>query len=163
MEESLTKLQRIVRDRSAFEDLQSYNAICFDFLQYIEMAHPTRIVSPTRTNYIFYQYSESHSHKITRPLNTNLFIASASEFHEAFERFIAFLSDLKIYGSIPDRGASRKYAESNEINQVIYTMQQSIGSIGDSFENANQSRKIIGQLFETLIKLVIKEVVVECG
>ncbi|MBX3057370.1 MAG: hypothetical protein KF770_12955, partial [Anaerolineae bacterium] len=40
--------------------------------------------------------------------------------------------------------------------------QQSIGSIGDSFGNPNQSRKRIGQLFETLIKLIIQEVGLEC-
>ena len=34
--------------------------------------------------------------------------------------------------------------------------------MGDSFENENQSRKRIGQLFETLVKLVIKEVGAVC-
>ncbi len=51
-----------------------------------------------------------------------------------------------------------KYLTTNEINQVVYTAQQSIGSIGDSFVNPNQSRKRIGQLFENLIKLMIKEI-----
>lgn len=44
----------------------------------------------------------------------------------------------------------------NEVNRVVYTAQQSIGSIGDSFANPNQSRKRIGQLFENLIKLIIQ-------
>jgi hypothetical protein len=41
-------------------------------------------------------------------------------------------------------------------------MQQAIGCIGDAFENPNQSRKRIGQLFETLIKLLIQEVGLIC-
>jgi hypothetical protein len=36
------------------------------------------------------------------------------------------------------------------------------GCVGDSFENENQSRKRIGQLFETLVKLIIKEIGVTC-
>ena len=45
---------------------------------------------------------------------------------------------------------------------MVYTLQQSVGCVGDSFENENQSRKRIGQLFETLVKLVIKEIGVTC-
>jgi hypothetical protein len=51
---------------------------------------------------------------------------------------------------------------SKEINKVVYTVQQAIGSIGDSFDNPNQYRKRIGQLFENLVKLVIQEVGLEC-
>ena len=52
--------------------------------------------------------------------------------------------------------------KNNEISKVVYTIQQSIGCIGDSFDNPNQSRKRIGQLFENLIKLIIKEIGLEC-
>ena len=51
---------------------------------------------------------------------------------------------------------------SPQINRVVYTAQQAIGSIGDSFDNPNQSRKRIGQLFESLVKLIIQEVGLEC-
>ena len=37
-----------------------------------------------------------------------------------------------------------------------------MGSIGDSFDNPNQSRKRVGQLFENLIRLIIQEVGLEC-
>jgi len=56
----------------------------------------------------------------------------------------------------------KPYLDSNLINKVIYTLQQSIGCIGDSFENPNQTRKRIGQLFETLVKLIIKQIGLEC-
>jgi hypothetical protein len=48
------------------------------------------------------------------------------------------------------------------VNKVVYTLQQSIGCIGDSFENPNQSRKRVGQLFEILVKLIIQELGLEC-
>ena len=48
------------------------------------------------------------------------------------------------------------------MQKVVYTMQQAIGSIGDSFENENQSRKRIGQSFERLVKLVIQQLGADC-
>jgi hypothetical protein len=52
--------------------------------------------------------------------------------------------------------------DSKEINKIIYTMQQAIGCIGDSFSEANQARKKIGQLFEILVKLTIQKVGLVC-
>jgi hypothetical protein len=160
---TLADLQASVRDRSAFGELGHYFTLCHTFLTLIEETQPTRIVSPTDHNYIFYQYDEAYGHRITRPLNTDLFLESADSFKSAFERFIAFLADLKRFQeSAIDQNTRRSYLDSNEINKVVYTIQQSVGSIGDSFDNPNQSRKRVGQLFENLIKLIIQEVGLEC-
>jgi len=56
----------------------------------------------------------------------------------------------------------QKCAGHNIINKVVYTLQQSIGCIGDSFENQNQSRKRIGQLFENLVTLILRSLGLEC-
>ena len=160
---TLTDLQESVQDKSAFDKLADYLAIGCAFLSFIKKTHPTRIVSPSHSNYIFYQYGDDYGHRITRPLNTDLLIESTSELQRAFERFIAFLDDLKQHQAAAVELRSRQqYVESKEINHVIYTVQQAIGSIGDSFDSPNQSRKRVGQLFETLIKLVIQTVGVEC-
>jgi hypothetical protein len=162
-EDILSSLQEQVRDGSGFQRLDDYVAICLAFLSYINEVLPTRIISPSQPHYIFYQYSEEYRHKITRPLNTNLFIESPSFFKDAFERFASFLSDLKRYqGTITDQEHSKHYIDAKEINKVVYTVQQAIGSISDSFENPNQSRKRVGQLFENLIKLIIQEIGVVC-
>lgn len=162
-EVTLTDLQESVQDRSAFGMLDDYLAICRAFLAFVQKTHPTRIVSPSHRNYIFYQYGEDYGHKITRPLNVDLFIESPADFKEAFERLVLFLADLRRHQEAAiDRRNNRKYVASKEINKVVYTAQQAIGSIGDSFENPNQSRKRVGQLFETLVKLIIKEVGLEC-
>lgn len=96
-------------------------------------------------------------------MNIDLFIESAKELKVAFERFVAFLADLRRYQeSVINRTGVKKYVESKEVNRVVYTLQQTIGSIGDSFDNPNQSRKRIGQLFENLVKLIIQEVGLEC-
>lgn len=129
----------------------------------VEKEQPTRIVSPSHEHYVFYQYGKAHRNKITRPLNTQLFLESSDELSAAFDRFIQFLGDIKKHKqAAADSKGRKRYLESNEINRVVYTLQQSVGCVGDSFENENQSRKRIGQLFESLVKLVIKEIGVIC-
>jgi len=162
---TLGDLQESLRDKSGFKHLNDYVKFSSAFLSLIELEKPTRIVSPTpaKQHYVFYQYGEAYRNIITRPLNTHLFFESPNELSAAFDRFIQFLSDLKKHKQSAINGKSRKqYCETNEINRVVYTLQQSIGCVGDSFEIGNQSRKRIGQLFESLVKLIIKEIGVTC-
>ncbi len=161
---TLVDLQASVQDKNAFAGLEDYLKIGKAFLTFLEETRLTRIISPTPpNNYIFYQYGADYANKITRPLNSNLFIESPSIFVKSFERFVTFLADLKKHQEqTAEREASREFLASREINKVIYTVQQSIGSIGDSFRDSNQARKRIGQLFERFIKLIIREVGLEC-
>jgi hypothetical protein len=156
-------LQASVQDNTAFTALQDYGQLTFSFLSFIQNTAPTRIISPNVQNYIFYQYPKDINYKITRPLNINLFIESPDLFLEYFEQFFAFLGDLKRQktGIVSDK-TYQSFIADNQISKVVYTVQQAIGCIGDAFDNANQSRKRIGQLFENLIKLVIKEIGLEC-
>lgn len=159
----LADLQESVQDKTAFGALGDYLTIASAFLTFVESTGPTRIVSPSHPSYIFYQYGEDYGHRITRPLNADLLIATAADLQKAFERFVTFLADLREHQEAAiDQTSSRQYLESKEINKVVYTVQQTIGCIGDSFDNPNQSRKRVGQLFETLIKLIIQEVGLEC-
>lgn len=159
----LDDLQASVRDRSAFKSLDDYLIVGRAFLTFIQQDQPTRIVSPSQLNYIFYQYSPEFGHKITRPLNADLFIGAIAELENAFERFRAFLDDLRKHHEAASSLISNKqYVESREIDRLIYTLQQAIGCVSDAFDDTNQSRKRTGQLFETLIKLLIQEVGVEC-
>jgi len=160
---TLADLQESLADKTGFRKLVDYQKFCAAYLSLLAKERLTRIISPSHQHYIFYQYSKKHGHSITRPLNTQLFFEMDENFNEAFEQFINFLSDLKKHQkAIGDSKGRQQYLKSNEINRVIYTLQQSIGCVGDSFTNENQSRKRIGQLFESLVKLVIKEVGVTC-
>lgn len=153
----LADLQASIRDTSAFSCLDDFGVLGRTFLAFVDEHAPTRIVSPSHPHYVFFQYGADYGHKITRPLNTGLYILSASELERAFGRFTAFLDDLRVYQKqASERPGNEKYLESGEIHKVVYTLQQSIGCIGDSFDNPNQSRKRVGQLFETLIRLVIQ-------
>ncbi len=160
---SLLELQASVQDKSAFTDLTDYQLIGHTFLTLLEQSQPTRIIAPNDHRYIFFQYGEQYGHKITRPLNSDLFIESSTAFETAFEQFATFLDDLRRLGETAvEKPPIQKYLESNAVNKVVYTIQQSIGCIGDSFLNPNQSRKRIGQLFENLVKLLIQSVGFSC-
>ncbi len=162
-EQDLTDLQASIRDTSAFTSLDDYFLVSQAYLRYLEETSLTRIVSPSHHNYIFYQYPEEQGHNITRPLNTNLFLESSEVATQSFERIVDFLPVLrKQRQRVTEDKTHQNYLETGEINQVIYTLQQSIGGISDSFNNPNQSRKRVGQLFENLIKLVIQALGIEC-
>lgn len=160
---TLVDLQASVQDKVAFKEIEDYYILAHTFLNLLTRTQPTRIFSPNDHRYIFYQYSEIYGHKITRPLNSDLFIEQADAFQKAFNRFILFLKDLKQHGpAITNKSSVREYLKTNEVNKIVYTCQQIVGSIGDSFENPNQSRKRIGQLFENLVKLIIQEIGFTC-
>ena len=57
-DEALLDLQASVRDKSAFGNLADYFILCAAFLKFVQKTHPTRIVSPSHHNYIFYQYNK---------------------------------------------------------------------------------------------------------
>ena len=160
---TLGNLQASVQDVAAFTSLEDYFTVCRAFLDFLNTTRPTRIISPATPNYIFYQYSEAFGNKITRPLNSNLYIESAVEFQPIFERFVQFLADARQRQErVVEGQGAQEYIESNEINKVVYTLQQSIGCISDSFDNPNQARKRAGQLFEKLVKYIIQAVGLEC-
>lgn len=160
---SLLDLQSSVIDPSAFEKLEDYFLVCQTLLELFESTKPTRIISPTDYKYLFYQYSEEYGHKITRPINADLFIEAPQDFRAAFERFESFLEDVRMYqDSSGQQQGLNQYCLTNEVNKVVYTIQQSIGCIGDSFESPNQSRKRIGQLFELFVRTIIQKLGLDC-
>lgn len=92
---TLAALRASILDTTAFTMLTDYIRLGSAFLSYLEQTVPTRIISPTIQHYIFFQYGSDSAHKITRPLNSNLFFESLETFREACARFIDFLQDLK--------------------------------------------------------------------
>jgi hypothetical protein len=159
----LEDLQESVRDKTAFKKIDEYAKLAIAFLNLIPRLQPTRIVSPSIKSYIFFQYGAKYSHRISRPLNTNLFIEDPDQLGKSFERFLSFLDDVrKMQSKVLEKKSYRSLLESQKINKVVYTVQQCIGCITDSFDNPNTARKRVGQLFENLIKLVIQRVGIVC-
>ncbi|MEK7841047.1 MAG: hypothetical protein AAB197_00105, partial [Deltaproteobacteria bacterium] len=158
----IKQLQQKICNKEGFPDLDSYFAACKSFLEFLARVHPTRIVSPTSPNYIFFQYDKAHGHRITRPLNADLFIEDAQTFERDLQHFRNILEVISTSRSDREEAIRKRKLEPSSIDKVVYTIQQSLGSVGDSLQNANQSRKRIGQLFEGLIRVIINAVGVAC-
>jgi hypothetical protein len=71
-------MQASVQEHTAFTELQDYYHIASTFLQFLQRTGPTRIVSPNPSarHYIFFQYPADSGFRITRSLNSNLFLES---------------------------------------------------------------------------------------
>ena len=160
---TLEDLQESVKDKIAFKTIDDYAKLAIAFLNLLPRLQPTRIVSPNIKSYIFFQYGAKYSHRISRPLNTNLFIEDPHQLGKNFERFLSLLDDVrKLQSTVLGKKSYRSLLDSQEINKVVYTVQQSIGCVTDSFDNPNTARKRVGQLFENLIKLIIQQVGIVC-
>ena len=153
------KLQNIVEmatDKGNFSDLKGYVDFCSIYLDYISTNLQATIVSQNENYYKFYQYNKDGDFQITRPINSNL-MYNAGSFSKDKIEFIKLLKtakDIKL--------------ENNDLRKIIlnsvYTIQQSIGAALDGLPagRSNTARKLNGDLFEHFIRLIIKEIGVDC-
>ena len=96
------------------------------------------------------RHKEDASYAVTRPINTNIML-QASSFDNSIQSFnyaIAHIHEIENDQQL--RGT---------LNKFIYTCQQSIGAALDALPagNSNRARKINGDLFERLIRLVLSD------
>jgi hypothetical protein len=153
------KLKQLVnkaKDKSNFHDLKGYIQFCNEFLDYIYDNLQATIISQNENHYCFYQYRKEGAFQITRPINSNL-MYNAATFTKASKEFIKALKKIR---SID--------AADNTIRQIInnstYTIQQAIGSALDGLPagQSNTARKLNGDLFENFIRLIIREIGIDC-
>lgn len=155
---SLTSLVNHATDKERFQTLQDYINFCKRYLQFIETGLQARIVSQNENHYQFYQYRDDGFYNITRPVNTLLMYEKAS-FEDTSVQFLQVLTQLR---------ERDKQLPDHQLRQVlvrtIYTIQQSIGAALDALPSgkSNQARKINGDLFEHLIRLIISELDIDC-
>ncbi len=153
---SLSGLISHATDKARFKTIDNYVDFCVRYLEYVETELQARIVSQNESHYQFFQYREEGGFNITRPLNSRLMYNFADFFLEAkqFQQTLAQLKD----GDRP----SDELREN--IVRTIYTLQQSIDAALDALPagKSNQARKINGDLFERLIRLLIVALDVNC-
>jgi len=153
---SLTSLVNHATDKNRFQTIQDYIKFCKEYLRFIETGLQARIVSQNENHYQFYQYRDDGYYNITRPINTLLMYEEAV-FETAYVQFLQALEQLRDR-QLPD----------NQLRQVlvctIYTIQQSIGAALDALPSgkSNQARKVNGDLFERLIRLIISDLSLDC-
>lgn len=153
---SLTSLVDHAKDKTRFQTVQHYIDFCARYLEYVETGLQARIVSQNEQHYHFFQYTQEGHYNITRPLNSRL-LYEIDEFEAAAAQFTSTLEQLR--DSMRPSGDLR-----DNFIRTIYTLQQSIGAALDALPAglSNQARKVNGDLFERLIRLLLVSMNVEC-
>lgn len=153
---NLADLVKHATNKELFHSVESYIVFCTRYLEYVETELQARIVSQNESHYQFFQYRKEGHFNITRPLNSCL-MYDAAGFANAAQQFTQTLEQLK------DGERPLDELRANFI-RTIYTVQQSIGAALDALPagKSNQARKVNGDLFERLIRLLILSLEVDC-
>jgi hypothetical protein len=146
------QLRDLATDNSRFTKLEDFVSFCRYYLGFISEPKnmQAKIIAQNEHQYFFYQYNKDGNYQITRPLNSELFldIAGFEKNIDIFNNIITHYQDFK--PTDEDRHC---------INDMIYTMQQCLGSTLDALPigESNKARKINGTLFEKLIVVFLNE------
>lgn len=153
---NLKQLVNKAKDKSNFVDLKAYISFCDVYLNYINDNLQATIVSQNENHYRFYQYKKEGNFQITRPINSNL-MYDAKSFAKASKEFLKVLRNIKTINK-------KDEAVRNILNNATYTIQQSVGSALDGLPagQSNTARKLNGDLFEHFIRLIIREIGIDC-
>lgn len=153
---SLSDLVNHAADKERFHTVKQYIDFCARYLEYIDTGLQARIVSQNESHYQFFQYRQEGSFNITRPINSRL-MYDAQNFTQAAQQFSTTIEQLR------DGQRPADNLRENLI-RTIYTLQQSIGAALDALPagKSNQARKVNGDLFERLIRLLIVSLNVDC-
>ena len=149
---TLKKIVTTATDKDNFLSLADYTDFCLTYLEFIKTKLQAVIVSRNENNYQFFQYKKDGTFNVTRPVNSNLML-SLEDFDSNRNKFLSILKNIK------SKSAKTKCSRTL-LNDYIYTCQQSIGAALDALpaNKSNTARKINGDLFERLIRLIILEI-----
>ncbi|MCX5786706.1 MAG: hypothetical protein NTX59_13575 [Elusimicrobia bacterium] len=152
---TLNKLVKIASNKENFKDLKNYVEFCEAFMDFVGTPSniQAEIVSRNETHYRFLQF-KNETFSVTRPLNYDLLYTGKT----AKQQLIQFLKVLDGVKGM-DTPMNREV-----VNRAVYTIQQSIGASLDALPAglSNKARKINGDLFERLIRLILVRVGIDC-
>ncbi|MDL2228167.1 hypothetical protein LJC30_04700 [Odoribacter sp. OttesenSCG-928-L07] len=136
--------------------MKAYIKFCDEYLKYITDNLQAIIVSQNENHYQFFQYKKEGNFQITRPINSNL-MYGAKDFSKSSKEFLKILKTIKTVNK-------KDNSVRDILNNATYTIQQSIGSALDGLPagQSNTARKLNGDLFEHFIRLIIREIGIEC-
>jgi len=154
---TIQQMTQHVINKQNFKTLQEYEDFALAFLDFVEGGLQARIVCQNEVNYQFFQYKEDCGYNIFRPINSDLF-GTAESFSDSVKIFNRVLTGLKSHQQPNDETRT-------VFNSVVYTLQQSIGVVLDALpaSSANQAKKLNGDLFERLIRLLVTGIGIDCS
>jgi hypothetical protein len=153
---TLKQLVARAADKERFEDLPCYLDFAEAFLDHTAGHLQARIISRNEPHYQFWQFKKDGHYNVSRPVHSELMF-TPSECAKQFRKFSHLLKHLREPGA--DTAENRRC-----LNRAVYTLQQSIGIALDALPSgrSNTARKITGDLFERLIRLLLQEAGVRC-
>ena len=153
---NIKELLDLATNKENFVTLENYIQFCQYYLDFLPAGLQAVVVSQNESNYRFFQYREDGNFNITRPINATL-MYTAENNHLISNVLLGILRAIKEDGIVDE--TSRVV-----IQRAIYTIQQSIGATLDALPGgrSNTARKINGDLFERLIRLLIQYIGVDC-
>ncbi len=133
------------------KDLQTYKS---SFQEFIELTYRVLNYLPNvltdieeKKNYLIYASNLAGTLKYTRPINKKLFLNEPSLFTKHLEMFKHSISKIK------EKKPLEK-PEMENINSIVYTIQQCIGLGLDLLVKPNSARKHAGNRFEELVQSI---------
>lgn len=153
---TIQQLTEYATDKGYFDKLVRYEDFARAFFDFAEKGLQARIVCQNEPAYQFFQYREDCGYNISRPVNTHLFPV----IDEAETRLTDFNQAMRLL----KKGETPPDSLRDSFTASVYTLQQSIGLVLDALpaEKSNQAKKINGDLFEHLIRLMMREMGVDC-
>lgn len=125
--------------------LQEFGELTKRILEYLQNVISSEII---KNNYIIYSSRIAGTTKYLRPINKKLFLKESVIFENKFKLFRKLLKQKINLNILEDKIV---------IDQVVYTIQQSIGAGLDLLVNPNSARKHVGNRFEELIRAIFTE------
>ncbi len=153
---TLGQLVARAADKERFDSLRCYLDFAGAFLDHTAGHLQARIVSRNEPHYQFWQFKKDGHYNVSRPVHSELMF-TAAECAKQFHKFTHLLKHVREPGM--DTAENRHC-----LNRSVYTLQQSIGIALDALPSgrSNTARKITGDLFERLIRLLLMEAGVRC-
>ncbi len=147
---TLWEIMSWVSQKDRFTNIENYIDFAKVYLEFISTELQAEIIAKNENNYKFLQYRRDGEYNITRPINENLFM-NYDKYDKFSKRFIEILNNIK--------NIKHDFSLRNDVNNFIYTTQQSIGCALDALPSSktNTSRKVNGDLFERLMQLIIAQ------
>ena len=136
-------LQKNIRSLDAFRDLT---------IRILNNINEMTEMSFIKNGYIVLKSCLNSEERFCRPYCRDLFIDDPSDFKECYDDFCNILNRIK------NNEKSFQEFEYDIVDQVVYTIQQSISIGMDLYINPNSARKHVGNRFEELISLIVKEI-----
>jgi len=153
---TLKKLVAIATDKNRFTKLEHFIKFAEAFIEFAATGLQAVIVSRNEPQYNFWQFKSDGSYNVSRPINSTL-MYSAEDCSSSLSAFVPLLASIRESGM--DTPTNRL-----SLNRTIYSLQQCIGIALDGLPSgkSNTARKLNGDLFERLIRLVLVQAGVPC-